>query len=343
MTRLFIFSCFLLTALLAGCSALDTAPGEGESDDPNVLLRDAEAALQRNEPALAVDYLRRAADLQPLDTPLGINVRIRLSTALLETAGVDALTLQQMVRPFAEIPSAPQAGSADKVFGTLQATKGCKFKEKPGLAFDPFDPTDVSNDARDYYDLLGSDAPGDANLRQQAVQEAQDLVVRVFNLNETTTSGRFACDPETLDENIALLQSFGISNEAIAEALVNQAVVQTTLALVDIVNLNGVQTTDDLEFFYVYPDGGTGAATKTAAAPPYVSVCLPDVPTCEAATVSVQEDLDDLSCAALLLDRRATLLDAQAGSVAREVADLAADAQVELAIGLNAACNEVTF
>src|SRR5690606_33666207 len=101
----FYFSTFILfAALLTGCNVFEGTQEEGTGDDPEVLLQDAEAALQRDEPKLAVAYLKRAVELEPVTTSLGAQIRIQLSTAHLRAVGVNIMTLKQLATPFTEIP-----------------------------------------------------------------------------------------------------------------------------------------------------------------------------------------------------------------------------------------------
>src|SRR5690606_41582378 len=112
----FYFSTFILfAALLTGCNVFEGTQEEGTGDDPEVLLQDAEPALQRDEPKLAVEYLERAVELEPVTTSHGAQIRIQLSTAQLRAGGVNNTTLQPLAMPFKDIPeSMPACGTFEK-------------------------------------------------------------------------------------------------------------------------------------------------------------------------------------------------------------------------------------
>lgn len=313
----FYFSTFILfAALLTGCNVFEGTQEEGTGDDPEVLLQDAEAALQRDEPKLAVAYLKRAVELEPVTTSLGAQIRIQLSTAHLRAVGVNIMTLKQLATPFTEIPESIPAGAS---FDKAEAI-GCKFPSSHQSTI--FDPRNNNSAATAYYQL--GETP-----TTDAINEAGTLINRVFQLNETEASQEFPCDPTTLDNTIASLQGF-LTDELIAQALVNYSVVLTTLSFKDVVDEGGIADVNGVQFRYVFPSGQN----------PYVSSCMPDLVSCEVVTTTVQNDLDDLACSALLLDRRADLLTDDTGSIAEEVADLAETAQQALASGLNENCYE---
>ena len=91
--RSFIVWAVVCASLLAGCNVFDGLGGEGESEDPEVLLQDARAALSRGEPEAAVRYLERAYSLDPTNP----EVRIELVGARFARAELDLITLQQLV------------------------------------------------------------------------------------------------------------------------------------------------------------------------------------------------------------------------------------------------------
>lgn len=81
----------LLGGVLAGCNVFG---GIGEdSDDPQVLLRDARAALDRGDPQTAVGYLEQAFEMDPNDP----EIRIELAGARFAVAEIDLLTLKGLV------------------------------------------------------------------------------------------------------------------------------------------------------------------------------------------------------------------------------------------------------
>lgn len=293
----------LLFCVAAGCNVFEGLHEEGQADDPQALYQDAQDALRRGDLIVAIDHLRQALDMQP-EGALAARIRITLATALLEQHQINVLTLSRIGEVF--------TGKTRTTAVTKTSALACKFPASYDR--EQFDPQQSIN-----FQRLGS-APS-----QDAVAEAQDLLNRVFA--QTETSGvAFSCNEQDLDASIAFLQSLNVSDEQIAELLVNYAVVLTTRSYIDVVNVGGNQTT----FYYVTPpQSGTD----------FVSVCFPDANTCDAATASVMADLDDFGCAAMLLNKRAELLGtSSSATVALDVAALAADAYDALAKGLSQPC-----
>ncbi len=313
MKRTSTFTVFLLALLLAGCNVFEGAQEEGTSNDPEILLLDAEAALQRNEPDLAVQYLERAEALEPENTALGLRIRAKLSTALLRSVDVDILTIHQLATPFTDLPTAyPGSVSAAKTTGL-----GCKFPAThPSTVFDP-----RSNPSADLaFNVLGED------LTDKALKRTGKLIRRIFSLSETD-GFEFPCDEPSLDASIATLQE-SMTNSEISTLLVNYAVVLTTESFQNVVDVGGIADQNDIQFRYVFPPTD----------PVYISSCTPDVASCEDVTTSVQGDLDNLACSILLLDKRAEILEGTPQSLAQELADVAATAHDALVDGLGEDC-----
>lgn len=82
-----------LCGVWAGCNVFEGIGEDAGSDDPQVLLHDARAALDRDEPETAVGYLERAFELDP-DDP---EIRIELTGARFAAADVDLITLKGLV------------------------------------------------------------------------------------------------------------------------------------------------------------------------------------------------------------------------------------------------------
>lgn len=95
--------------LLAGCNdnLFSGLHSEGTSDDPDVLLADAQAALAKGDTAQALDYLRRAHDLNPDHA----EVRVTLIGTQFEQQDVDLLTIRQIGEYIANGTKAARAKS----------------------------------------------------------------------------------------------------------------------------------------------------------------------------------------------------------------------------------------
>ena len=131
---------FLCAALLVGCNVFDGLGGEGESDDPNVLLQDARAALSRGEPQAAVRYLERAHALDPSNP----EVRIELVGARFAQAEIDLITLRSLINYINGEEEEPAAAAARTHSQQPQANGDfCTF-DADRSALEEFDYTSAS-------------------------------------------------------------------------------------------------------------------------------------------------------------------------------------------------------
>jgi len=293
---------------LAGCNVFEGIDQAGTSD-PEVLLEDAERALQRDDPDEAVAHLRNALEHAPEEGLLRSRIEIKLATALLAARDIDVMMLRRIAGNFNQEDAG--AAPAPLNLGKQAGTMGCKF---PGshsrTEFDPIDGID--------YEHLSQPAS------QDAMDEARRLLGRVFALDEAAFCGT----QEDFDHNLSLLQRQGLTDIEIAEALVDYAVVLSTRLTLELLNINDGSLA---RFFYVTaPSGGE-----------YVSVCMNDVGVCEASDAVLTENLSRIDCAVRLLTSRAELL--HSTGTAYEVAQMAASWQDRLVGGLDQPCYSVSF
>lgn len=84
----------VLALVLAGCSdnLFSSFDSEGTSDDPQVLLADARAALVNGDTTRALDYLQRAHEIDPDHA----EVRVTLVGTKFEQNDVDLLTIREI-------------------------------------------------------------------------------------------------------------------------------------------------------------------------------------------------------------------------------------------------------
>ncbi|NBC16184.1 MAG: hypothetical protein GVY18_02585 [Bacteroidetes bacterium] len=304
---------FAGSLVLTGCNVFEGID-ETETSDPEVLLDDAELALRKDNPAEAISLLRKALDHVPADGLLRSRVEIKLATALLAERDIDVLMLRRIARNF----NREDASVASKWLPATKssATLGCKF---PGAhdreEFDPVQGID--------YERLNADPS------QDAIDETQALLNRVFSLEETTARIPFPCDTqEDLNQQIELLRQLGLSDTEIAEALVNYAVVLSTRLTIELVTINDGE---QARFFYVDPPNGSE----------YVSVCMNNVEVCEKGDAIVNENLLRVGCTVRLLESRARVLRSE--GTAAEVSEIASFWRDRLVSGLDQPCYSVSF
>lgn len=298
-----------LALLTSGCNVYEGFYEEGGIDDPEALLEDARLAMQRNEPQQAVTYLRKALENSDEGEVIHTRAQIKLISALLATEKINVLMLRRVAENF-DVAGSRNTVSASKSSATLS----CKF---PGTqAREEFDPVaDI-----DYTRL-------EADPAVAVIEESEALINRVVGLQEDEVETSFPCtDASAVDDRIAELKGMGLTDEEIAEALVNFAVVQSTILLKKFLKVGGA----DVRFFYVTPNAGPND---------YVSICLPDESTCQAGTTKIKKQIGKIQCSALVLDRRAKLL---GSSTAQELADLVAFWRGALEGGVDEPCRDVS-
>ncbi len=112
----------LAALLLVGCNVFEGAYEAGSSNDPKVLLIDAEQAMQAGEPEKAVVILEKAAAKTDPATFQGVQVNNLLGDAKLKVAGIGVLQLQQMVD---DLNDRIENGTLGKV--SIDPTAVCSF------------------------------------------------------------------------------------------------------------------------------------------------------------------------------------------------------------------------
>ena len=289
----------LLALVATGCNVYEGLYEEGDSDDATVLFEDARIALQQDRPEEAIEHLRKALVHVPDNEPLlRKQIQTKLASAVLEVQEINVLSLKRI----ADNLNGEATSQGALAFGKSQS-QACLFPSHHQQSF--FDPT-----AGIDMDQLGQPASA------AALTESRDLVADVF-----TNTDVFPCSDEGLDAAIASAQQQGLSNEEIAEALVNYAVSISTTAYVDIVGVGGGQAS----FFRVLSPAGED----------YVSVCFPSAQMCNGTVAEARVHLSGLDCSTRILQKRAALL---ASTAAQELADLARDGYDKAAAGLENEC-----
>lgn len=123
----------LLAVCLASCNVFEGFYEEGTSDDPEVLLDDAQAALRNGEPERAVAYLEKALRNAPENT----EVQAALAVALLRANDVNIVTLSSLASELNLELAAAAAGPAGAT-RTAAAPEVCSF-EPPDRRGEPVD------------------------------------------------------------------------------------------------------------------------------------------------------------------------------------------------------------
>lgn len=260
----------LILVLAAGCNVYEGLYEEGESEDPEVLLEDAEIAMEQNRPDDAVTHLKKAIQNTKPGTLTQKRVKVSLAAAVLKTQQIDVLSFTQMVEQF--VPASTRSTTASKV-----QSEACTFAD--GHTTEAFDP--ASNDS---FKRLGDTASA------EALQESKTLIAEAL-AGDTAV---LPCDEAGIDEAIARLQSEGMPKDEIASALVSYSIVVSSLAYVDVVEAGG----GDGQFFYVSPPNGSS----------YIGLCFPDAGVCMNTKNRVSSNLGSIDCATRLLQKRAALM-----------------------------------
>ena len=211
--------------MVTGCNVM--AGFEEEASSTQHLMKDAEIALQQDNPDKAVTYLRKALAQDSTNK----KVRIKLATARLEQDEISVLDFTTL---------------SDKINAELQSMQSAAGKTGPGIcsfpatsSYELFDPTQISN-----FDKLEN--------HQSTLQEVQHLIDKVLFASEGLSGVQSL---EDVQRAVERLREDDLSDVDIAEALLNDALAYLVLAYVNIANEGG----NDLSFFYVNrPGGGQG-------------------------------------------------------------------------------------
>lgn len=154
--------------LVAGCddNVFDGLNSEGTSDDPQVLLADARAALAKGDTTQAIDYLERAHDVAPENA----EVRVELVGTKFEKNNVDLIAIREIAEYIAD------GSKALRTAKNADADYYCSFDEEPGETFD-------FAEAPAYQRLVGL-----SDLFDEAITLLGDLDASEVDLSEELTA-----------------------------------------------------------------------------------------------------------------------------------------------------------
>ena len=107
--------------MAGGCNAFEFLHDEDATSDPDILLDDAQLALQNGDAEKAVELLEKALAAAPGNT----EIELALSTALFQANDIDVLLLKELADFIAEPDS-----DAGKV-GSTTRYPACSFSEDP--------------------------------------------------------------------------------------------------------------------------------------------------------------------------------------------------------------------
>lgn len=227
---------FALLLLLAGCNAFGGLSEEGGSSDPAMLMQDADIALQRGEPAKAVQYLRKTLRLDPEHS----GARIKLSTALLAESDIGFMDLWRISRAM-QGKDANEAAAAAHALAARQPHLSdigdgvCSFD---GDGYD--DATEFNPEGIERFNTFQPS--------QEALEEVRSLISRVLGTSETSVSEFDGGDIEAIIDSLRTEE--GLSDEEISTIITNDAVATITLAYLDI----SQDARSSYTYYYVDPN-----------------------------------------------------------------------------------------
>lgn len=279
MTKPFSIFVLLLAGLFTGCNVFEGFYEPGTSDDPAVLVEDADIALQQGEPQKAVAFLQKAVE----NDPDNVRARAKLTVAHLRAQNVDVLTLQNLIDDFRT------TNAAGKTSGALQV---CRYTPAPGLTTTPIDYRISS----EYTRLLGV---------VSALQAAQangiqllDAITQSFGENLSPTQFGTAAARAQLFNSIA--NNIRTQN-GVAEAVARQETAAFLIAFglseftLSILDLDGDVTANQIQWVRLKRNGQDAG----------FSICAPTQANIDAMAAAVACEVPQLRSGGIALRTRA--------------------------------------
>ena len=295
----------LFGLLFGGCNVLEGFYEEGVSDDPDVLIEDAEIAIQSGTPEKAVVYLEKAIEKAPEGSPVQKKAQMNLSTALLQSNKISVLTLERMARDLQARFEDKSAAAAGK--GAYSASQGyCSFPEAH---------TDTVQ-----VDLRDIDGYSEIHESTDVLEEVQSLVNRVLDFEGEDPGERFNIGAR-ID---SLRNEAGFSDEQIATTLLNGSIAYIGTSYDFLVE----QGAEDITWYAVTPPESEDA---------YLGYCAPSEARVEEVKAATACSMGDIRFSVDLLEARANL-PAFRNTLATEIATLADEAYVKLSQEVTGEC-----
>lgn len=282
-------------SVLTGCNVFEGFYEEGASDDPEILLQDAEFALRSGEPEKAVQYLERALAREPADPRLANDVRSTLAMALLRANDVSVLTLDRIASDL--------LGQLDPSGALAAAGKGA----------DTYCSFDARGDDRREEVVLDTPTFREVRDKTMVLDRVIGLLNDVFQFPSTT--------PQGILVGVEGLTDLGYTEQEIQSRLFVLAVAYVTRAYVEVVEAG----LDRIAWYRVLPAGGGEA---------YLGLCAPSPEVILAVKQAASCAMSDLLQAVELLDARMFVLGLEEDTPAAVIAAEARDAYSRLAVEL---------
>ncbi len=292
-----LFTLFLVGLGLSGCNVFEDLYEAGTSNNPDVLMADAMQAAQQGNPEKAIVMLEKAvANTQP-KTVQRSNVQIQLATVKMQAAKIRVIQLQRMIEDFND---RVEVGTSGKLAGF--ASQICSYE--PG-------------DQR-LEQLSLDDIEGYSNIssKQEVLTEVQRLVNEALHF--TSNPGAHF----DIQARVDSLRNEGLSQDKIAEALLNSALAYVGSSYHNIVQAGG----DQIEWYRV----------QSAAGGYYLGYCAPSQQVVDSIKDETACSMQDIGFSVALLRSRATFF--AEGSLADEIADKAQEGYDKLHAELDGTC-----
>jgi tetratricopeptide (TPR) repeat protein len=295
-----IFALVVSLGWLAGCNVLEGFYEEGTSDDPEVLLQDAQLALRNGNYDKAIQYLELALEQNPENRALLNTIRTTLAQALLSANDISVVTLQRLASDLTDqldglsiSTAAQQAAKA-----TLQQADACSFGD--------------TNDRADR--VVELDTPTFRRIRDKAdvLDRVIALLSDVFQLTESSVSGIAA--------RIEVLRGQGFTDPQLQSQLFTLSVAYVVRAYIDVAEAG----LNEVTWYRVIPAGGGEA---------YLGYCAPSDAVIEAIQAATACAMEELQTAVHLLQARVLVFGLE-DTPADDVADLAEEAYDGLSVEL---------
>ena len=276
----------------SACNTFEGFYEEGGSDDPAVLIQDAQYAMQAGTPEEAVAYLEKAIEEAPDESVVETRAQMHLATALLQSTNVGVLTLEEMARDLSD---------------QLEARGGAvAFKGAAASGFCSFPATHTDTVRINLRDIEGYDE----------IHQSADVLARVQKLVNDVLDFEGGHPGPTYDIEAhidSLRNQEGYSDEQIAEALLNGSVAYMGASYDALVDRSA-----DVKWYAVTPPGSDDA---------YLGYCAPSEARVEEVKAETACHMGDIGFSVDLLQARAGLLP---GALAEEVVKLADEAYEKL-------------
>ncbi len=287
--------------VLSGCNVFEGIYEAGTSNNPDVLMADAQQAMQQGEPAKAVEMLEKAVEKTQPNTVQRSTVQVNLATAKMAKADVSVIKLQRMIQDFSDRVEFGKGGLGK---GRAFAGEVCSF-EAPDQRVEALD-------------LESIDGFSSISSNQAVLAEVQRLVQEALHM--TASPG-----PQfSIQGRIDSLQAAGMAQASIAEALLNAALARVGASYSHIAGVGG----DEIAWYRV---------RSAARGDYYVGYCAPS----EAVVQQVKDEtacsMSDFAFSVDLLRARSAFY--PEGSLSDEIADKAEEGYQKLQQELDGTCH----